>query len=277
MVIPTLLLSDLTHITLYPQNATSYHSKIPVDPNAPITQPMLVLIDEEKADRRDLQLALSRCLFNFQPFFFFSFYYWACEPVWATYDFPEAANWPAKIGVYKVTLNEFILCVMNSTSLPEPSDHEIDKETGQMISFPAGAMVHSMLTNRNRMVLGIGGRCVVNCVLDGNLGTMDVEILCQLNRFACSKIRNVFQIPTDQSYLEMNIHYHYDPSKAISTVITMDLKKSQLLLKKDDLSNLVQIGSFQAQNVSRVLLSSTTVHSTTEDNAIVRVGVENHR
>ena len=101
-LIPTLFLSDLTHITLYPQNATSFHSKIPVDPDAPISTPMLRLIDEERADKRTFRLDLTRCLVNFQPFFFFSFYYWTCEPVWATYDFPEAANWPAKIGEYAI-------------------------------------------------------------------------------------------------------------------------------------------------------------------------------
>lgn len=271
VVIPTLLLSDLTHITLYPQNATSYHAKIPVDPDAPITQPMLRLLDEERIDRRSLRLDLSRSLLNLQPFFFFSFYYWACDPVWATYDFPEAANWPAKIGEYQINLPDFIVCLMNSTALPEPSDHEFDKETGQMVSFPAGAMLHSMLTNRNRMVLGIGGTCALRCVLDGNRGTMDVEIRCELNRFACAKIRNVFQIPTDQSSLAMNIQYHYDPSKAISTILMLEWQKSRLFLKKDDLPHLVQIGLFQAQNVSRFLLSPATVHSTIEENAIVRV------
>lgn len=268
-MIPTLFLSDLTHITLYPQNATSYHSKIPFDPNAPITTPMLCLIDEERADKRSFRLDLTRCLFNFQPFFFFSFYYWACEPVWATYDFPEAANWPAKIGEYAIHLPEFVLCLMNSTALPEPSDHEFDKETGKMVSFPAGAMFHSMQTNRNRVVLGIGGNCVLDCVLDGNRGTMDVKIRCELNRFACAKIRNVFQIPTDQSALAMEMQYHYDPSKAISTILQLDWQKSRLFLKKEDLPSLIQIASFQAQNVSRFALSPATANAVSEDNAIV--------
>lgn len=268
-LIPTLLLSDLTHITLYPQNATSFHSKIPVDPDAPISTPMLRLIDEERADKRTFRLDLTRCLVNFQPFFFFSFYCWTCEPVWATYDFPEAANWPAKIGEYTIHFSEFVVCLMNSTALPEPSDHEFDKETGKMVAFPAGAMFHSMLTNRNRVVLGIGGNCVLNCVLNGNLETMDVEIRCELNRFACAKIRNVFRIPTDQSSIAMAMQYRYDPSKAISTILQLDWQKSRLFLKKEDLPNLIQIASFQAQNVSRFALSPATASAVSEDNAIV--------
>ena len=186
-------------------------------------------------------------------------------------EIDESDRLMSKIGEYAIHLPEFVLCLMNSTALPEPSDHEFDKETGKMVSFPAGAMFHSMQTNRNRVVLGIGGNCVLDCVLDGNRGTMDVKIRCELNRFACAKIRNVFQIPTDQSALAMEMQYHYDPSKAISTILQLDWQKSRLFLKKEDLPSLIQIASFQAQNVSRFALSPATANAVSEDNAIVRM------
>ena len=267
-MIPTVLLSDLTHIIVYPDNATSYHLRFPLNQEGSLLEPMIVLKDEENKDRRELQLVLNQFLLNAQPFYFFSLYNWVCDPVWATYDYPEIADCPAKIGFYHININDFILAIFNSTSLPESSDHETGASGG--VTLSAGAMVHSLLTNRNRIVIGIGGSCSVDCVMNGNMGTMQMDVGCSINRFACSKLRNIYSIPRDKSSLDIGINYSYDPSKSVSTIILVELRKSKLLLRKDDIADIIQIMTFQIESMSQYLLSSTTVSSTNEaDMAVV--------
>ena len=268
IVIPTVLLSDLTHVIVYPDNATSFHSRFPLNQESSLVEPMIVLRDEESKDRRELRLALNQFLLNAQPFYFFSLYNWVCDPVWATYEFPEAENWPAKVGFYHIDVDDFILAVFNSTSLPESSDHET-KDSGT-ITLSAGAMVHSLLTNRNRIVIGIGGSCSIDCEMNGSMGTMQMDVGCSVNRLACSKLRNIYSIPRDESSLGIGIKYSYNPSKAVSTIIFIELRKSKLLLRKDDISDIIQIMTFQIENMSQYLLSSTTVSSTNEaDMAVI--------
>ena len=140
--LPTVFAADLLHTVIYPHCLSSFHGKIPVNPEGLLNFPMIEIKDVEKSDGRHLQLNIHSLLMNFRPLFLLSLYNWVCDPVWATATLPEAASWPLKIGRYIVNIVQSRIILLNSTSLPEPSDNHL--------GYPTGATFHSALSAFDR-------------------------------------------------------------------------------------------------------------------------------
>ena len=116
LVIPSFLLADSVHVVFLPD---AYMSPlVPFDSLVDPREPALVLTDFEGLERT-LTLQLRRPLINLRPRFLLSLYHWGTEPLWATYDLPQAKEWPGKKGHYIIHVDGATLAVMRSTSIPE--------------------------------------------------------------------------------------------------------------------------------------------------------------
>ena len=259
--IPTLFVSDTMNAVLYPQNGSSYQSRIPMNREYPLSTRMLLLKDEETTKGRTLELQLAYWLVNVRPLFFLRLYNWVCDPVWETADWPEAADWPKKVGNYDISMRECRSIVMNSTQSPEPNHH----------LFPAGLSLFNAFTNMNRECMVLGVELQAKCVLDAQLNTMKCEAELRCHSIVGTVLRSVFSACTNPTHFCVRGTYesvpcHNDPS-IFDTTITGSIEDWSVALRVQDLPLFVAILSFQFQNTSKYLFTPAT--SVQEDSVIV--------
>lgn len=257
---PTILAADLLHMVVYPHNASSYGGRLPFSLNDPLNIPMLEVKDVEKSEGRNLELNLQSVLLNFRPLFLLGLYNWVCDPVWATSELPEAASWPAKIGKYTVNLIESRLLLLNSTSLPEPSESHA--------GFPAGATFHSILTNRNRYCISLVLNAKLACTIDAHTRSMNCSGDFGLTHTLHSRIREVYQKPSSPSNLQLSLDYGYHPvssdSSSFDTHLSVVVNESLLLVPVEGITEILEILSFQSSHLYASLLASSSqevIHS----------------
>ena len=259
--IPTLFVSDTMNTVLYPQNGSSYQSRIPVNREYPLSTSMLLLKDEETMKGRTLELELAYWLVNVRPLFFLRLYNWVCDPVWETADWPEAADWPKKVGSYDISMRECRSIVMNSTQSPEPNHH----------LYPAGLSLFSAFTNMNRECMVLGVELQANCMLDAQLNTMKCEAELRCHSIIGTVLRSLFSACTNPTHFCVRGTYesvpcHNDPS-IFDTTITGSVQDWSVALRVQDLPLFATILSFQFQNTSKYLF--TPANPVQEDSVIV--------
>lgn len=252
--IPTLMVADLLHMVIYPHNASSYGGRLPFSLNDPLDAPMLEVKDVEKSEGRDLILNLQSILLNFRPLFLLSLYNWVCDPIWATSELPEAASWPAKIGKYTVDIIESRLLLLNSTSLPEPSESHA--------GFPAGATFHSILTNRNRHCVSLVLNARLACTIGAHTRSMNCSGDFSITNTLHGRIREVYQKPSSPSNVQLSLDYGYHPissdSSSFDTHFKVVVNESLLLVPVEGITEIVDILSFQGSHLYSSLLASSS-------------------
>ena len=259
IIIPTIFLSDSVHITIFPDNLNDYHHSIPIDRNYNLSIPALVLTDTETMTQRNLSLTLSHFLVNLRPRYFLLLYTWLTDPLWATYDLPQSATWPAKIGNYKIHCVDLTTALMRSTSLPE-EDIVLSDEL-----HPANTTLFRMRTNSNRMCVAVRIHCEVNCVMDANKRTMDCECDVTVKDIQVTRFVMIYDNPHPASILDMRAFYRSEPvdetpTSPITSVINLSFHKSEIILMFSDIPEIVGILCFQLQNATSYLSAAPTIN-----------------
>ena len=257
---PTVFAADLLSPIIYPHCGDSYLHSIPVNTEAPITIPMIEIIDYEKPEGRTLHLHLNTCLCNIKPVFFMHLYNWVCDPIWATAELPESSNWPLKVGNYGITFHDSILMVMNS-SRSTNSDDFIN------ISF------HSIYTGLQTSCLGCQLDGQLSCNTNAVTNTMECLIEPTISNIFLSKVESLYskatQTPTN---IQFCLQYKCMPitpgSDSYTTTISMDLHHSVLLFSICDLSNTIDIISSHIHQFIDLLSTSNNQKIKSGDNLV---------
>ena len=248
--LPTLFIADTINTVLFPQNGSSYHTRIPTDPEYPLTTPMLLLVDEETVKGRNLQLRLAHWLVNIRPLFFLTLYNWVCDPVWETADWPEAADWPKKVGNYDVHLTKCRAVVSNSTQLPEPSHP----------AYPARLTLFGCFTNMNRPCLLLGVETNIHCVMDAAANSIQCDVQSRCDSLVGTIIRAVFATPPNPTHFCIDASYACAPcnesATAFDTTIAVKLSEFSLAIRLQDVPLFTSILSFQFKNTNKYLFAS---------------------
>lgn len=256
--IPTVFAADLLHTVIYPHCFSSFHGKLPVNPEGSLKHPMIEIKDVEKSDGRDLELSIHSILLNFRPSFLLSLYNWVCSPIWDTATLPEAASWPLKIGRYVVKIVQTRMILLNSTSLPEPADNHL--------GYPTGATFHSALTNRNRTCFSFQVEGCIRCTMNAMEQSMNCVLDLSISNTLVTLIRNLFQDPAAPTNVQFVLNYGNQPnSSSYITTISIKLKESLLLLPIHNLSQLLDILSFQMNHLYASIASSNKQGSSNSD------------
>ena len=251
LVIPSFLLADSVHLVFLPDAYVS--PLVPFDSLIDPLEPSLVLTDFEGSERM-LTLQLRWPLINLRPRFLLSLYHWGTEPLWATYDLPQAKDWPAKKGRYAIRVNGATLAVMRSTSIPE---EDLTLEDGV---HPAGSSLFRMRLNGNRLCFSLRCDCDAECVIDGPNNTMDCSTHVNISDLLVTRLLTVFSAPRPDSLLSLDAHYDSQPIDetvtAYASSIQLDVCKSSLAVRWEDVEEISGILMFQLSHTSSYLFSA---------------------
>ena len=251
LVIPSFLLADSVHLVFLPD---AYFSPlVPFDSLVDPLEPALVLTDFEGPERM-LTLQLRRPLINLRPRFLLSLYHWGTEPLWATYDLPQAKEWPGKKGRYSIHVDGATLAAMRSTSIPE---EDLTLEDGVHL---AGSSLFRMRLNGNRLCFSLRCSCDAECVIDGPNNTMDCSAQVSVTDLLVTRFLTIFSAPRPDSLLSFDAHYDSQPVDetvtAYASSIQLNVSKSDLMIRWEDVEELSGILLFQLSHTSSYLFSA---------------------